>query len=94
MKTKLFISVLLISTSFFTKAQDEQIDEITQMLNGWHLAAANADQQAYFNVIDEDGIYIGTDATEIWTKQEFFEWSKSYFDKGKAWSFTAVDRNI
>ena len=94
MKTKLFISVLLISTSFFTKAQDEQIDEITQMLDGWHLAAANADQQAYFNVIDEDGIYIGTDATEIWTKQEFFEWSKPYFDKGKAWSFTAVDRNI
>ena len=64
------------------------------MLDNWHKAAANADQTAYFEGIDENGIYIGTDATEIWTKQEFFEWSKPYFDKGKAWSFTAIKRNI
>ncbi len=94
MKTKIFISALLISFSFLAIAQEKEKAEITQMLDTWHKAAANADQQAYFDGIDEDGIYIGTDATEIWTKQEFFEWSKPYFDKGKAWSFTAIKRNI
>ena len=80
--------------SLLTLAQKKEKDEITKMLDAWHLAATNADQKAYFNGIAEDGIYIGTDATEIWTKQEFFEWSKPYFDKGKVWSFTAIQRNI
>jgi ketosteroid isomerase-like protein len=94
MKTKIFISALLISFSFLSISQEKEKEEITQMLDTWHKAAANADQQAYFDGIAEDGIYIGSDATEIWTKQEFFEWSKPYFDKGKAWSFTAIKRNI
>ena len=94
MKTTVLISILLMSISFLSLGQKMEKEEITQMLDNWHKAAANADQQAYFEGIDEDGIYIGTDATEIWTKQEFFEWSKPYFDKGKAWSFTAIKRNI
>jgi hypothetical protein len=94
MKTKLFISALLMFISFLIIAQEKEKAEITQMLSDWHKAAANADQTAYFEGIDENGIYIGTDATEIWTKKEFFEWSKPYFDKGKAWSFVAIQRNI
>ena len=94
MKTTVLISILLMSISFLSLGQKMEKEEITQMLDSWHKSAANADQQAYFEGIDEDGIYIGTDATEIWTKQEFFEWSKPYFDKGKAWSFTAIKRNI
>jgi len=94
MKTKIFISALLISFSFLAIAQEKEKAEITQMLDTWHKAAANADQQTYFDGIAEDGIYIGSDATEIWTKLEFFEWSKPYFDKGKAWNFTAIKRNI
>jgi len=67
---------------------------VGQLLDDWHQAAANADQQSYFDFISDDGIYIGTDATENWTKDEFFEWSKSYFENGKAWSFVAKERNI
>jgi ketosteroid isomerase-like protein len=94
MKTIVIIPVLFLLIPFLTSAQDQEKEEITQMLDTWHKAAANADQQAYFDVIADDGIYIGTDASEIWTKQEFFVWSKQYFDKGKAWSFTAIKRNI
>lgn len=94
MKTKFLLAILLLLVPFLVFSQDIEKEEITLMLDTWHKAAANADQQAYFNGIAEDGIYIGTDASEIWTKQEFFEWSKQYFDKGKAWSFTAIKRNI
>ena len=41
-----------------------------------------------------DGVFLGTDATENWQNEAFKAFSKPYFDKGKAWSFTAVDRNI
>jgi len=74
--------------------QDSLKNDINAFLDEWHAAAARADIKAYFDKIDEEGIYIGTDATEHWTKQAFYDWSKPYFDKGKAWSFKAVERNI
>lgn len=67
---------------------------LNEFIDEWHSDAARADMEAYFYKIDDVGIYIGTDATENWTKQAFFDWSKPYFDKGKAWEFHAVERNI
>ncbi len=93
MKTKIFLLIFISFVSSFLFAQNE-MEIIGLLLDDWHQAAANADQQSYFDFIAVDGIYIGTDATENWTKDEFFEWSKSYFENGKAWSFTADSRNI
>lgn len=67
---------------------------ITAMLDSFNLAAAKADYNAYFNFYTDDAIFTGTDATERWNKSEFMVWAKPYFDKGKAWSFTVLERNI
>ena len=64
------------------------------MLDSWHEAAARADFDAYFNLMADESIFIGTDPTENWEKDEFSSWSKPYFDKGKAWNFTALERNV
>ena len=48
----------------------------------------------YFNFIADEGIFIGTDASERWSKAEFINFSKPYFDKGKAWSFTSKEPTI
>jgi SnoaL-like domain len=48
----------------------------------------------YMNAMTSDAIYIGTDATENWNKTEFMAFAKPYFDKGKSWSFTALERHI
>jgi hypothetical protein len=88
----LFILIALIPA--FLQGQDPLEIKLNNFLDEWHSAAARADIQAYFERIDEDGIYIGTDASEHWTKQAFYDWSKPYFDKGKAWSFHAIERNI
>ncbi len=66
---------------------------VNTFIEEWHGNAANADL-AYFDKISEDGIYIGTDATELWTKDEFVVWSEKYFERGKAWTFTTIERNI
>jgi hypothetical protein len=68
--------------------------EIDYTLDNWHKAAAEANFNDYFNAMTEDAIFIGTDATENWNKQEFIKFAKPYFDKGKAWNFTALERNI
>jgi len=93
MKRKIQLFTILSIFSLSLSAQKDK-DIIDDLLNQWHQAAANADQQSYFDFIAEDGIYIGTDATENWIKADFYEWSKSYFENGKAWSFAASERNI
>ncbi len=67
---------------------------IDSMLTRYHAAAARADFDAYFDHFTDDAVFIGTDATELWHKRSFMTYSKPYFDKGKAWSFTALQRNI
>lgn len=68
--------------------------QINNLLDSFNIAAANADHNAYFNYFNEDAIFIGTDATENWDKKSFMIWTKPYFDKGKAWNFKSLERNI
>ena len=42
----------------------------------------------------KDGVYIGTDRTELWRRDEFKTWAKKYFDRKSAWSFKATRRNV
>ncbi len=67
---------------------------ITNLLNEWHLNASKADFSSYMNKMADTAIFVGTDAKEHWTKEQFAKFSKPYFDKGKAWSFTPLQRNI
>ncbi len=92
--------ILLIASSFLicgacTKInpQNESI-EINQILDDWHRAAANGDFEIYFNSFADNAVFIGTDPTENWDIESFRDWSKPYFDRGKAWSFKAVERNV
>ncbi len=74
--------------------QKNQESYINLVLNNWHKAATEANFNNYFNAMTDDAIFIGTDATENWNKQEFIKFAKPFFDKGKAWNFTALERNI
>ena len=76
------------------KASTFTIEEINNFLNKWHNAAAIADEDIYFDMIKDDGIFIGTDAKEIWSKEEFYSFAIKYFDREKAWDFKTIDRNV
>jgi hypothetical protein len=67
---------------------------IIGMLDSLNMAAAKADFNAYFNFYSDDAIFTGTDATERWDKKSFMAYAKPYFDKGRAWSFKSIQRNI
>lgn len=67
---------------------------INSYLDEWHKAAAKADFDAYFGNLDSLSIFLGTDASERWTKDEFIKFAKPFFDKGKAWDFLPTERNI
>ena len=92
---KRLIVFSLFCIPLFLIAQTEAEDEVNAFIDQWHQDAADVNREAYFGKIDEKGVYIGTDATEIWSKQEFYDWAEPQFTgKGTAWDFKAVDRNI
>ena len=78
----------------FAQNTDKATATIHTLLDNWHKAAAEANFDNYFNAMAEESIFIGTDATENWDKKAFIAFAKPYFDKGKAWHFTALERNI
>ncbi len=96
LKSSLIILVfILFSSCSPNKTNKKEVTKhIDSILNTWHKDAKNANFNAFFNRIHHDGIYIGTDASEIWSKQEFASYAKPYFDDKKTWNFTALKRNI
>ena len=89
---KTVITTLLLVFSLVAQAQEKE--HVNQFLDDWHKAAAEANADIFFGSIAEDGIYIGTDATERWDKESFWVFSKPYFEKGKAWNFKPYDRQL
>ena len=66
---------------------------VNAFVDAWHDDAAHA-RFAYFDKIAADGIYIGTDRTERWTRDEFLAWGRRFFARESAWSFTPLNRHI
>lgn len=67
--------------------------QVAGFIDEWHDDAAHA-RPAYFEKMSPEGVFIGTDKTELWKREEFREWAKPHFAKGRAWAFKAVKRNI
>ncbi|SFU95541.1 SnoaL-like domain-containing protein [Pseudoduganella namucuonensis] len=95
---KLFASLFLLLCAGAACAQNALSDDaFRQRVHGfvdqWHADAARADS-VYFDKMAPAGVYIGTDKSEIWTREEFRAWAKPFFDRKKAWAFTAIKRNV
>lgn len=90
----IILTFLLLSASAGTACVAQQHADIHTFIDNWHLAATHANADAFFSAIAGDGIYIGTDKSERWTKSQFITFAKPYFDKGKAWDFKPYDRDL
>lgn len=75
-----------------TISADQQ--KINSLMDAWHKAAATADEDVFFGSMAENAIYLGTDDSERWLRDDMKEWSKEYFDRDSAWDFTPSAREI
>lgn len=75
-------------------AQGDLKMQVGATLDAWHKAASEASYNNYFDTLTDDAVFIGTDAVENWSKPAFQLYAKPYFDKGKTWSFTSLERHI
>jgi hypothetical protein len=63
-------------------------------IDRWHRAAAKADSATFFGSMTPEAIYLGTDDSERWQRDEFANWAAPFFRKGKAWDFTPHHRKL
>lgn len=75
-------------------ASSEERAPIDAVLDDWHAAAAASNLDRYMSHMSESGIFLGTDATERWTKAEFRAYSQRPFSAGRGWSMRAVRRSV
>ena len=67
---------------------------VAAVLDAFHTAASEADGETYFALLSDGAIYIGTDASERWTVDEFRAFAEPYFDEGRGWTYTATERHV
>ncbi|MFA9370555.1 MAG: nuclear transport factor 2 family protein [Labilibaculum antarcticum] len=94
-KLKLILGffLILISSSCSNSAPPQN-KNVEGFINKWHIAAAESKLEEYFDMMSENAIYIGTDASERWTKKEFYAFCEPHFLKGKTWNFKPFNRQI
>lgn len=91
------IIVLVLALCKTVSAQNDLPSQqilINKTLDDWHAAAASAQFDAYFGLMSDDSRFIGTDPTENWSLKEFKDFAKPHFDRGTAWDFKTVQRNV
>lgn len=91
---KILLPILLFVAGIASAQTTKETESINTFLDAWHKAAAEGNAVTYFGSMTQDGVFIGTDATENWNLKEFKAFSKQYFDKGKAWDFKPVQRHV
>lgn len=80
-----------------SNCQMEAVDRkaaLNTFVDDWHKAAATADADAFFGAMSPDGIYIGTDASERWLRDELREWAAFAFEREVAWDFKTIEREV
>lgn len=95
-RTTTFLAATILLAAGLAPATERSVEAraVDAALTAFHDAASRADGAAYFNLLSDDAIYLGTDADERWTVEEFRAFAEPYFSKGRGWTYTATTRNI
>lgn len=88
------VGLLILSCTNNTKSINKEatMNELNIFMDQWHHAAAIADEDIFFNSLDSNAVYLGTDPSERWLKHEFETWAMPYFQRDTAWAFTSYNR--
>lgn len=87
-----FLFILFFINVGFTVPEATPSASLDRFMNDWHLAATEANFTGYFEKMNDQFVFLGTAPGERWTKKEFAQFCKPYFDEGKAWDFKVIDR--
>src|SRR4051812_12651292 len=83
------IKILLLACCLFltgvphaasaANADPALVKSVNAFVDGWHDDAAHA-RMVSFDKMAPDGVYIGTDRSELWQRDAFRAWGRKYFE--------------
>lgn len=76
------------------RAQEAADEAVAAALDAFHTAASEADGDRYFALFAEDGVFLGTDATERWTVEQFKAYALPFFEQGRGWTYLPTERHV
>ncbi len=88
----LFTVFVLAALPALARADAE--GEVNAALDGFHAAAAAANQDAYEALMTEDVVFLGTDGSERWQGEAFRRFVGDNFSRGRGWQYTPTQRNV
>lgn len=84
------LAALLAVPTHGSEAIRNEAARIAEVLDAFHGSAAVGNWDSYFELMSEDSVFLGTDASERWTREEF----RSYAGNRSGWTYRSVERNI
>jgi hypothetical protein len=75
-------------------AEGDAAKEVATVLDQFHTAASKADAAGYFGLFAPEAVFLGTDAGERWTVEEFKAYAMPHFSRGKGWTYRPRDRHV
>lgn len=87
----LYLTCILWTASVFA---NDDARKVGSVIDNLHQMAANANFDGYFDLYSDNAVFIGTDASEVWSVDEFKAYAKPHFDKGTGWTYHPRDRHI
>ena len=67
---------------------------VGSVLDSLHRAASQADGEFYFSLFADDAVFLGTDASERWSVEEFQAFAEPYFSQGRGWTYVVKERFV
>lgn len=76
------------------RAAEGAAGAVGRALDSFHDAAAVGDEDRYFAIFPGDAVFLGTDATERWSGEEFRAFAMPYFQRESAWTYVPFERRV
>jgi ketosteroid isomerase-like protein len=97
----MFMLVLFLVSSFLVaegadKSAKPQVAEaeVARVIDDWHLAASQSDEERYFSFMAVNAVFIGIEETERWTRDTLRVALRPDFQSRQMWAFKSSDRRI
>ncbi|MDD9888715.1 MAG: nuclear transport factor 2 family protein [Gammaproteobacteria bacterium] len=90
MKKIILLICGLAASSVIAQSISSELEAINEVLDSYHVAASEGDWDTYFELMSDDGVFIGTDAAERWPKEVFRE----YAGGRNGWTYHPMDRYV
>lgn len=88
------VLLVLLSPLSWAEDADPELERVAATLDSLHALAAQADFDRYFALYAPGAVFLGTDATERWSLEEFKDYTAPIFAEGKGWVYKVVERWI